>query len=188
MSRRRLRPDEIALWRKVTETTHRLHPERQVSELPKPKPKPFKPPVARLQVFEIGQGATRMAPMHDVLPGLSERMAKAPINMDHKAHRKLTRGKMAPEAKIDLHGMTLDQAHPALTGFVLRAHRAGKRLILVITGKGRMSEPYGRRGVLKHQVPQWLALPPLAGAVLQITEAHIKHGGTGAYYVYLRRS
>lgn len=99
---------------------------------------------------------------------------------------------MLPEAKIDLHGMTMSQAHPALVNFVMRNHGRGARLVLVITGKGKSADEGGpipvRHGVLKHQVPQWLALPPLRGVVLQVTQAHQKHGGGGAYYVYLRRT
>ena len=45
-----------------------------------------------------------------------------------------------------------------------------------------------RDGVLRHQVPQWLSMPPLSALVLQITQAHVSHGGGGAYYVYLRRN
>ena len=63
--------------------------------------------------------------------------------------------------------------------------------MLVITGKGKQGPDFGpipqRYGVLKHQVPQWLHMPPLGPCILQITEAHLKHGGAGAYYVYLRR-
>ncbi|MGL4321553.1 MAG: Smr/MutS family protein, partial [Paracoccaceae bacterium] len=104
---------------------------------------------------------------------------------------KMTRGKLAPEARIDLHGMTLSEAHPELISFILNAHSAGLRLVLVITGKGKPKADHGpipyRTGVLRHQVPQWLRLPPLGPAVLQVSEAHLKHGGSGAFYVYLRR-
>ena len=111
--------------------------------------------------------------------------------MDSKAFTRLKRGKLSPEGRIDLHGMTLDRAHPALTRFILNAHKNGKRLVLVITGKGKMRDEGGpipvRHGVLRHQVPQWLSMAPLASAVLQVSQAHISHGGGGAYYVYLRR-
>ena len=103
----------------------------------------------------------------------------------------MRRGKLAPEARIDLHGMTLAEAHPELIHFILNAQTAGMRLVLVITGKGKRRDDTGpipqRVGALRHQVPQWLRLPPLGPAVLQITEAHLKHGGSGAYYVYLRK-
>jgi DNA-nicking Smr family endonuclease len=87
--------------------------------------------------------------------------------------------------------MTLAQAHSALTGFLMGAHARGNRLVLVITGKGRRGEDEGpiplRPGLLKHQVPVWLRSAPLGPVVLQVAEAHVSHGGAGAYYVYLRR-
>ncbi|SEQ86714.1 Smr/MutS family protein [Thalassovita taeanensis] len=191
MTRRRLHPDEVELWRQVAETADRLHPEHQRFEAPKPNPKPHKTPRARLPDFTVGQMSKPAGVQNDLMPGLSERLSKAPVRMDHKAFGKMKRGKLVPEARIDLHGMTLDRAHPALTGFILRAHSSGKRLVLVITGKGKTKEDDGpipiRRGVLKHNVPQWLMMPPLSAVVLQVSEAHLSHGGTGAYYVYLRR-
>ena len=112
--------------------------------------------------------------------------------MDQKAFTRMKRGKLRPEGKLDLHGMRIDSAHPALIRFILSAQASGKRLVLVATGKGKDRDEPGPiptpRGVLRHQVPQLLALSPLAQAVLQITPAHIIHGGSGAYYVYLRRT
>ena len=62
---------------------------------------------------------------------------------------------------------------------------------LVITGKGKIQKDTGpiprQVGILRHQVPQWLRMPPLRDKVLQVSEAHGKHGGSGAYYVYLRK-
>jgi len=111
--------------------------------------------------------------------------------MDQKSFFKMRRGKLAPEARIDLHGMTLNQAHPALTQFILSGQRAGRRLVLVITGKGEGGGPHPfasrERGVLRRQVPQWLHAPSLRHAILQVDQAHISHGGEGAYYVYLKK-
>ncbi|MFD1195150.1 Smr/MutS family protein [Seohaeicola saemankumensis] len=125
------------------------------------------------------------------MPALVDRLRDAPVSMDSKAFVRMKRGKLIPEGRIDLHGMTMDKAHPALTSFILRAQASGKRLVLVITGKGRDRDEGGPipvpRGILKHQVPNWLSTPPLAQAVLQISQAHVSHGGAGAYYVYLRR-
>ncbi|MDP2520437.1 Smr/MutS family protein [Shimia thalassica] len=191
MTRRRLTPEEVDLWRKVADSAHRIHPERSHHEAPKPKPKPVKVPSPRLSGFEVGAKSPSRPVTHDLMPGISERVARQPVKMDKKAFGRLKRGKLVPEGKIDLHGMTLDQAHPALTGFLLRSHSEGKRLVLVITGKGKTKYDEGpiptRRGVLKHNVPHWLSMAPLAGVVLQVSEAHLKHGGSGAYYVYLRR-
>jgi DNA-nicking Smr family endonuclease len=111
--------------------------------------------------------------------------------MDRKRFGKMKKGRLAPEARIDLHGMTIAQAHPALNRFILDAAARGARLVLVITGKGKLRDEGGpipeRLGVLRHQVPHWLSTAPLRAHVLQVTEAHVKHGGQGAYYVYLRR-
>ncbi|MFV2001929.1 MAG: Smr/MutS family protein, partial [Paracoccaceae bacterium] len=114
-----------------------------------------------------------------------------PLRMDAKSFARMTKGKLKPERRLDLHGMTLAQAQPALTGFILRAHDDNKRLVLIITGKGKMRNDTGpvpgRIGVLRDQVPRWLSAAPLNTAVLQVSPAHLRHGGEGAFYVYLRR-
>lgn len=193
MNRRRLRPDEVELWRQIADTTERLHPEmpRKSDLVARSKPKPHKTVKQRLPEFAIGQVGRPATALPDLQPALTDRLRSAPISMDSKAFTRMKRGKLVPEGRIDLHGMTIDRAHPTLTTFILRAQAAGRRLVLVITGKGRDRDEGGPipvpRGILKHQVPQWLSTPPLAQAVLQITEAHVSHGGAGAYYVYLRR-
>lgn len=196
MSRRRrgLRPDEAELWSRVAETARALHPmrKRKVEEPKPPAPGDHAAPApSPLPRFRVGEAALDKGPRHVIQPGLSERLAGEPVRMDRKAFVRMTRGKFKPEAKLDLHGMTLAEAHPALTRFILSAHGSGKRLLLVVTGKGRDRDEGGPmpapRGVLKHQVPLWLGQPPLGPLVLQVTEAHQRHGGGGAYYVYLRR-
>jgi len=134
---------------------------------------------------------SKPAPGHNLAPAIHDQIRQAPVQMDQKSFGKLKRGKLRPEGKLDLHGMTLERAHPALTGFVMSAHASGKRLILVVTGKGKQRDEGGpipvRHGVLRHQVPQWLQMQPMKSVVLQVAQAHISHGGGGAYYVYLRR-
>ncbi|MEQ9260239.1 MAG: Smr/MutS family protein [Roseovarius sp.] len=197
MSRRKLRPDELELWKQVAKTTDRLHPEHKQSKPEMPfgiqeKPKDSAPPNTPIEKFEIGQKANGGSAAHRTYPTMPEEIAAAPVSMDKKAYGRLKRGKLKPEARIDLHGMTLAQARPALTGFIMRAHAEGQRLVLVITGKGKRAEDVGpipaRPGVLRHNVPHWLQTQPLGPLVLQISPAHLRHGGQGAYYVYLRRS
>jgi DNA-nicking Smr family endonuclease len=160
--------------------------------LPVPIGKKSKPVISPdpLPRFQVGQKASHSR-ANDVLPGIAERLSRAPVNMDNKAFGKMRRGKLKPEARIDLHGMTMDQAHPELLGFILNSQAMGRRLVLVITGKGKLRDEGGpmpaRHGILRHQVPQWMALPPISSAILQVTPAHLTHGGQGAYYVYLRR-
>lgn len=180
------------LWRRVAETARPMHADKPAKPTPltdKPARKTAPRPIEQ---FEIGTRSNGTKARNDVLPGLSEKLAQLPVKMDKKAFGKLRRGKLVPEGKIDLHGKTLDQAHPALTRFILQSHAAGKRLVLVVTGKGKDRDDGGpipvRLGVLRHNVPHWLSVPPLAQVVLQVSEAHLKHGGGGAYYVYLRRN
>jgi len=191
MKKRRLTSEEAELWKRVTEQTSKLHPDRPLPELPLSITESPRKPI-KFEPFNVGSRSTPPKPKHDVLPNLSDQIGKSPVTMDRKSFTKMKRGKLGPEGKIDLHGMTVDQAHPALIRFLLRAHADGKRLVLVITGKGKAKPDTGpipvRLGVLKHQVPQWLKLAPLGQIVLQVSEAHISHGGTGAYYVYLRRN
>lgn len=194
MTRRKLTADEIDLWQEVVKKAERLHPNAQRSYpvLPASKPKHVKQPIPRIDSFELGSRARQKPFKHDLKPAITDRLFGAPVQMDQKAFTRMKRGKLRPEGKLDLHGMRIDTAHPALLRFILSAQASGKRLVLVVTGKGKDRDDPGPiptpRGVLRHQVPQWLALSPLAQAVLQITPAHISHGGTGAYYVYLRRT
>jgi DNA-nicking Smr family endonuclease len=195
-----LSADDRELWNRVTQSATPLDRSRLRPGLPEtpgakpppqPKPKSSDPAGDRLQSFRVGEKATQVAHPPQPVRDLSARLAQAPVRMDHGTHRKMLRGKLSPEARIDLHGMTLAQAHPVLMRFILDAHASGKRLVLVITGKGKDRDEGGpipvRRGILRHQVPGWLHAPPLGALVLEIREAHLRHGGGGAYYVYLRK-
>ena len=193
---RHLSPDERALWDRVAERTVPLDPKRKTAARDESQTKPRKSPKPKpagpnpLPDFTIGAKADPSRP-HDVLRPLADRLSGAPVNMDSKSYGRMKRGKLKPEARIDLHGMTMAEAHPELVAFILGSQAMGRRLVLVITGKGKDRDDGGpiptRHGVLRHQVPQWMALPPLSSAILQVTPAHIRHGGHGAYYVYLRR-
>ncbi|QIR83795.1 Smr/MutS family protein [Paracoccus sp. AK26] len=193
MGRRRgLTPEDKELWARIARTAIPMHPERpkpvETGLRPAPKPVVPRPP---LPDFTIGQAATTrpVAPVPH-FPTPAQRLTQQPLRMDHKIHRRMAQGKLAPEARLDLHGMTLAVAHPELIRFILSCHDNGHRLVLVITGKGKGDHgPLPTRpGALRHQVPHWLHMPPLSGIVQQVTPAHYRHGGEGAYYVYLRRS
>jgi DNA-nicking Smr family endonuclease len=109
----------------------------------------------------------------------------APIGRRERAQ--LSRGRKEIDARIDLHGMTQARAHRALFGFLQRAHHDGFGFVLVITGKGKIGAE-SERGVLRRQVPQWLALPEFRTLVVGFEEAAIGHGGEGALYVRVRRA
>lgn len=189
---RRLSPEDRELWERVKGSVVPLHPSQPI---PAPAPKPAAvplsggAPVATISPFRVGQAVDHRR-SDDLLPALAENLARMPLRMDAGTFGRMKRGKLKPEARIDLHGMTLAEAHPALVSFILGSRAKGRRFVLVITGKGRVADDLApmpaRAGRLRHDVPRWLALPPLAGAVLQVAPAHQRHGGEGALYVYLR--
>ena len=147
---------------------------------PKPKPR-VENPRPEVSVGDKGEHATR-------LDGL-----------DGSTAEKLRRGRMAIEARLDLHGMTQDEAWRALESFLARAEASGRRSLLVITGTGlrsrlrewdddrpfRMDER--RPGVLRDALPRWLAAPHNRPRILAWSPAQQKDGGVGAFYVLLRR-
>jgi DNA-nicking Smr family endonuclease len=104
--------------------------------------------------------------------------------IDRPTHDKLAGGRLPIEGRVDLHGMTQEQAYSLLLSFLGRAHANGVRYVLVITGKGSSS---GGDGVLKRAVPGWLATAPFRGLVSSHDHAARHHGGAGALYVRLRR-
>ena len=129
---------------------------------PKQSPKPVVPAV-------VADSAPHLAPL------------------DRRSRQRLARGTQDIEARLDLHGRTQSEAHAALLRFLHRAQADGAKTVLVITGKGGAGssrEP----GVLKRQVPLWLALPEFRGLVVGFGPAAIGHGGAGALYVRVRRA
>ena len=109
--------------------------------------------------------------------------------LERRMRQKLARGRHDVDGVIDLHGMRQQEAHGALLGFIARAHREGRSLVLVITGKGAETEPMDRetRGVLRRMVPHWLADPVVRRMVVGFEEAQRGHGGAGALYVRIRK-
>lgn len=131
-------------------------------------------------------------------PPQPERRPPPLSDFDAKRAKKLRSGQVEIDARIDLHGMRQAEAHTALRGFLHASYRKGHRVVLVITGKGappgtKSDEPWGdtmgrsERGVLRRNVPIWLAEPELRAIVVSFTSAAIRHGGEGALYVHLRR-
>ena len=146
------------------------HPAKPAPEPPQAAPPP--PPAAPAAAKR--QRAAAPAPVPAA--------AKPNPGLDRGTEKRLRAGEIPIERRIDLHGMTQAAAHAALDRFVRHAVADGLRLLLVITGKGSVSE-----GVLRRAVPRWLGAGEHAAHVLRTTPAQRKHGGDGALYVLLRR-
>jgi len=173
-------PDELRLWRQVTESVAPLGRRPPVVEAGKEeaakKPRKAPPPPARPPV------ATP--------PPARQPPALSPI--DRRTASRLTRGTVAIDAHIDLHGMTQAAAHGRLIRFLAEVQANGARMALIVTGKGRSrddSAPAGsERGVLRRVVPMWLASAEMRPFVVGFGEAGPAHGGAGALYVRIRRA
>lgn len=104
--------------------------------------------------------------------------------LEKPVKRKLARGHLALEARIDLHGLIQSDAHGILLDFLLRAHDRGLRHVLVITGKG---SSFGSEGALKRAVPFWFSKAEFRFLISSYEPAARQHGGDGALYVRLSR-
>ena len=96
---------------------------------------------------------------------------------------------------IDLHGYTLEQANNAIEQFILKAFEEGVSKLIVVTGKGLHSEnekdPYVSKdlGILKYSVPEFISNNSvLMSKINEITDAEIEDGGSGAFYIFLKKN
>ncbi len=116
--------------------------------------------------------------------------ARSGSTIDRKLARRLNSGRAEPQRIIDLHGLDRNQAERNLKRFLNECRAARVRLALVISGKGNRSrdeESFRCPGVLRKSVPVWLGQKPLSDIVQHFQGAHAVHGGSGAFYVYLRQ-
>ena len=186
MVKRKLNKEDQELWKKVKESATPLSQHRNLTVSPKTFPKKEAQPKYIMNDLKIRPISS------STLITLPPAKDKLILKMDQKAFTRMTRGRLEPEATLDLHGYTLAQAHPLLVQFIQRNFNSKRRFVLVITGKGIKHKPLVDEregyGVLRQQVPIWLSSPPFKAKILQVCQAHVKHGGSGALYVYLTRN
>ena len=143
----------------------------------KPSGRTHKPPVKTVRPVRPPLGATSPAPTKKANPVDLRQGERAGI--DGRTQRRLFRGDVPVDRRLDLHGLTAARAESRLAQFIETAARDGCRCVLVITGKGA--------GILRGHVPQWLKRQPLSPLILALAEARPNDGGSGALYVLLRR-
>ncbi len=100
--------------------------------------------------------------------------------------RKMDKGQIPLDAVLDLHGLPLVEALENFINFINSAYMRHQRMLLVITGKGKSSE--SGQGKIRQALPQWINLPQLAGKILRYNHATAQHGGSGAFYILLRKN
>ena len=142
-------------------------------------------PLESKPVPRLGKAAPRLGSGSGGASAPAELVAGAASGIDKRTLARLRRGLIAPDARVDLHNRTQEEAHHLLAAVLASSHTAGRRCVLVITGKGY--GPGGAVGVLKTMVPRWLNEQPNRSRVLAFCHAPATQGGEGALYVLLRR-
>ena len=96
---------------------------------------------------------------------------------------------------IDLHGFTLEQANEIVEKFILKGYSLGIHKLIIVTGKGLHSQtdknPYISKdlSILKYSVPEFIINnKELMELILEIKDANIEDGGSGAFYIYLKKN
>ena len=193
MRRRNLSPEEAQLWRRVANSTMAY----KAVTLESPKSEAafdvasivIKAPPPDLPHLALKRArAVRLTPKPVILP--HKKMSPPPI-ADASGHKKVRRGKLDIDARIDLHGMRQIEAQTALTGIISRTRAAQGRCILVVTGKGRPVDPgedfiTPQPGVIRRRLPEWLAGSGIREHVAGYAPASPRDGGSGAFYVLLK--
>jgi DNA-nicking Smr family endonuclease len=199
VSRRRfdnrgLTAEEEALWRKAMRDVapygrRKPSAEKIVSGAHHDAVEPSKP-ASRLLKPRQTAGSKPARHAEALAPRRQHPFASGDPRLDKLAGR----GRLAIDGVLDLHGHSQRTAEAALKRFVTARHAGGARCLLVITGKGapdmapsRGLDGPGGRGVLRARLSDWLAEPPLRGLVSRAAPAHPRHGGGGAFYLFLKR-
>lgn len=174
---RRLNPEESALWARVTATVRPLDRRRIDGVVPQPPAQPASAPVAN-------RPQSTIRPAKPVPP-----RATSANTLDGGWDRRLSSGRITPDVTIDLHGYTLASAHALLERSLGEAIAHGDRVMLVITGNPPNARTHGDRprGLIRQQMPLWIASSSYRDAIAAVRGAHPRHGGRGALYLILRR-
>lgn len=110
--------------------------------------------------------------------------------LNRKDAQRLKRGEWLVDVCLDLHGYTRERAWKMLERTIIESHSSEKRLLHVITGKGTSPKADDTlpTGVLRQNLPGWLNTMPVRPLVLTFVEARPKDGGSGAFYILLKRN
>ncbi|GIU66686.1 Smr/MutS family protein [Candidatus Phycosocius spiralis] len=194
--RRDLKPEEAILWNKVARTTRAYRALAEMVILPS-NPQPIVGSHPRTMIHQKEPTTPRLVRKHTPAQQVPARAPASPQRLvDHNiadatGHRKIRRGQLHIDGRIDLHGFRQAEAQIELTNFLVRMRQDGARCVLVITGKGKIAQQgdndlMPKLGVIRRRLPEWLAGPMIRQHVSGFASAHPKHGGSGAYYVLLK--
>lgn len=178
--KRGLTNEDRDLWKEITKSVRPLSGRRR-TKIDEPDG------VAGEMPFAKGAEAVKR-PV--AAPPVKKRVTPPPLApIDRRTVQRVSRGAADIDARLDLHGYTQAEAKSRLLRFLETAQTRGHALVLVITGKGKPDAKAWDRetGILRRQVPLWLALPEFRGLVIGFEESARRHGGAGALYIRVRK-
>ncbi len=175
--------DDKMLWEKVTQSVRRMNPQ-PAFQTPKQrgdaKTGRLKASLTdRSQSVQTGQAKTKTSSDKTMLADF--RLGEM-SGVDRTSARRMQRGQVPIEDRLDLHGLSQEQAQKKVKAFIGSAVQKNFRYVLIITGKGRDGH-----GILREKVPEWLKDAPLCYHLNAISYAQPKDGGKGALYIRLKR-
>jgi DNA-nicking Smr family endonuclease len=178
---RRLGEQEKTLWGRVIATVEPLHKAKSKVEAKAP-PAPPKPVRAPAKAVAVKAQPVRPAP-------LTVQERKSPNNLDSHWDRRIDKGAIIPDVKVDLHDTGLSGAYARLDRALEQAIAQKMKVVLLVTGKVRTHDRASGegRGAIASVVRDWLASSRHAGSIAAVRAAHPRHGGTGALYIVLKR-
>ena len=179
---RRLTKADRELWDRLRQTVKPLRKRKAAKPVEHSEPSD---PIAAPEKADAKRARAERSKTPVVAPKPKAPAPTALAPFEEKVLRRLGRGLVAIDARIDLHGMRQERADAALVAFLRHAQARGDRIVLVVTGKGKAGGE--GRGVLRQVVPGWLARPDLRELVVGFEEAARRHGGEGALYIRIRR-
>lgn len=169
MTRRSLTPEEARAWARVAASVKPIG--RKAADLE-----------ALTEALGAGPADPPVAPPSETAKSPKPKTPKPPgPPAERSGEKRVRRGKLNIAASFDLHGHTQASAARALPAFLEDQQADGARCVLVITGKGREGQ-----GVLRRNFLIWLESAAARRLVSGYAESHPKHGGSGAFYVFLR--
>jgi len=193
-------PDDLALWHHTARSVTPLkRAKARVPEVgapsetkPKSQPAPIRTPSSKT---DTPQHASKLAPPPTPTRAAPQKTPPPLVPIERRKHRRIARGHVEIDARLDLHGLRQADAERRLRTFLLRARADGLRTVLVITGKGgergaddqHAASDRSARGILRRSVPMWLEAADLRECVAGIAPAHVRHGGSGALYIHIRK-
>ncbi len=176
--KRRLTPEERDLWCRTVRNVAPLGVRRREAETAD---------VVRKHPAPVAAHGASGKPVSRALGRPPPPAARDPFRAgDPRMERQARRGRLAIDATFDLHGHNQATARAALYGFLLEARRRGHRCVLVVTGKGGRRGEEQREGVLRAGFRRWMGEDDFHQHVVRVATAHQRHGGAGAFYVFLK--